>query len=458
MADIKILFWFDVEDFINPESEEALLGILELLDKRGITGIFKLVGEKARAIARHGRSDILDRLKRHEIGYHTDWHSVHPVVTAYMEPLGFREGAEAFDRNEAGGFRDVQRITGRSAVCYGQPGLSWAPQPYAALNKWGVRAYLDSHDLIGLEGRPFWYGGLLNLMSLRGIMSLPLEDGALEPAKQTFDRLCAEQEQESVGFISIVYHPTEFVFAEFWDAVNFAKGNNPPASEWVKPAFRPEGEMRKFLGMVGEFVDYTLARENVQYVGTADVLALEKTTQANRALTGDELAQLAAAWETELNYQVHGDWSLSAAELFGVFRRHVLGEEAIVETIYGPERDCPGDPPFYARVAAIVDTLRAPLPQVCGFAQLPDTFVVEGKRASPAAMAGALAAIVRGGLGNDDTVHLADRKLEAAKHAASDGAWAKQWVIFPDDLQVPNILAMSELQAWTLKPALFRRG
>ena len=161
MADIKVLFWFDVEDYINPESEEALLGLLELLDKRGITGIFKLVGEKARVLARHGRSDILDRLERHEIGYHTDWHSVHPVVTEYLEPLGFREGAEAFERIEGGGFRDVQRITGRAAGCYGQPGLAWAPQPYAALNRWGVRAYLDSHDQIALEGRPFWYGGLL---------------------------------------------------------------------------------------------------------------------------------------------------------------------------------------------------------------------------------------------------------------------------------------------------------
>lgn len=450
-----MLFWFDVEDYINPESEEALLGILELLDKRGITGIFKLVGEKARVIARHGRTDILDRLKRHEIGYHTDWHSVHPVVTAYLEPLGFREGAEAFERIEGGGFRDVQRITGRSAVCYGQPGLAWAPQPYAALNKWGVRAYLDSHDQITMDGRPFWYGGLLNLTSLRGIMSLPLEDGALEQAKRTFDRLCAEQEQEPVGFISIFYHPTEFVFSEFWDAVNFAKGSNPPASEWVKPPFRPEGEMRKLLDMVGSFVDYTLARPNVQYVGTTDVLALEKSAQARRRLAGHELAQLAERTDRELNYQVYGDWSLSAAELFGVFRRHALGEPPIVETIYGPERDCPGDPPFYARASALVEALRAPLPQVCGFAQLPDCFVVEGKRVSPAAMTCALAAVISGGRGSDDPVLLADRKLKAAEHAASDGAWAKHWIIFPDDLQVPNIVAMSKLQAWTLKPALF---
>ncbi|MBO9610461.1 MAG: hypothetical protein J7639_31160 [Paenibacillaceae bacterium] len=455
MADIKVLFWFDVEDYINPESEEALLGILDLLDKRGITGIFKLVGEKARALARHGRSDILDRLKRHEIGYHTDWHSVHPVVTEYLEPLGFREGAEVFERIEGGGFRDVQRISGRAAVCYGQPGLAWAPQPYAALNRWGVRAYLDSHDQIALEGRPFWYGGLLNLTSLHGIMSLPLEDGALEPAKRSFDRLCAEQEQESVGFISIFYHPTEFVFAEFWDAVNFAKGNNPPASAWVKPAFRPEGHMRRFLDMVGEFVDYTLSRPDVSYVGTADVLALEQSAQTKRSLTESELIHLAARTEHELNYQVYDGWSLSAAELFGVYRRHVLGEEPIIETIYGPERDDPGDPPFTARTEAIVDALRAPLPEVCGFKQLPDAFVVEGKRVSPAAMTGALAAIINGGRGNDDAVLLADRKLKAAEHAGSDGTWAKHWIIFPDDLQVPNIVAMSKLQAWTLKPALF---
>src|SRR5690606_6858230 len=123
--------------------------------------------------------------------------------------------------------------------CYGQPGLAWAPQAHPVLRRWNVPAYLDTHPQITMKGRPFWYGGLLHFTSLTGIMGLPLEEDGLERAKREFDRLCEAQQEEEAGFVSLFYHPTEFVFERFWDAVNFAKGSNPPRDKWKKPPFRP---------------------------------------------------------------------------------------------------------------------------------------------------------------------------------------------------------------------------
>lgn len=452
MGQIKVLFWFDVEDFINPESEEALLAILELLDRRGLVGIFKLVGEKIRMLEAHGRTDIIERLKRHEIGYHTNLHSVHPVVTEYLEPCGFAEGAAEFERREGSGYHDLNRITGVASDCYGQPGLAWAPQVYPVLRHWGIQAYLDVHNQITLAHRPFWYGGLLNLTSLKGAMSLPLREGGLEKAIQDFDRLCAEQAGEEIGIISLFYHPTEFVFSEFWDGVNFAKGNNPPPDQWVKPPFRPDGEMKRLLSRVEQFVDYTLSKENVEYIGTNQLVQLEQSEQ--RRLTNYEVMQLALQVDHELSYVVEGNLSLSASELFWIFRQHLLDGDTTPVMVYGPEVGLASDPlAGRCKVADLLASLESPLPKVYGYQQLPDTFQVKEYRVSPVDMTCTLASIVRHKLGPEDEVELVRGRLAAADHA-SDGEWAKHWVIFPENLKVQHIVELSKLQTWTLKPAL----
>jgi hypothetical protein len=458
MAPVKVLFWFDVEDFINDESEEALLALLNTLDARGVKGIFKLVGEKARKLEQNGRTDILEKLSRHEIGYHTDLHSIHPVVTEYLEPLGFREGTAEFARREGQGYRDLGRITGKPVVCYGQPGAAWAPQAYPALRKWGVRTYIDNHDQVTFGGKPFWYGGLLNLTSPVGLMKMPLVDGALERAKQRFDELCDLQKEEAFGIISIYYHPTEFVFSEFWDAVNFSKGSNPPSSEWVKPSMRPAGDMQRYIDRVGDFVDYTLSRPDVAYIGTEEFVRLEISNSA--ALSEEEVLRFADRVGDRLGYLSEGSRCLSAGELFAVFRSRLLGEEPLPELLYGPERELPSDEVASVSVADLLAALQEPLPLVEGFPQLPDRFRVGDAWVNPVDLTCTLAALIRSGAvpGSNDAekrIPLVRGRLTAEEHASDTAEWTKYWVIFPENFQVPNIIEISKLQTWTIKPALF---
>src|ERR1700685_1142696 len=75
---VYVILWFDTEDYILPASDDAALHLADWLPSEGIRGTFKVVGEKARTLERRGRTDVIAALKKHEIGYHSNWHSTQP--------------------------------------------------------------------------------------------------------------------------------------------------------------------------------------------------------------------------------------------------------------------------------------------------------------------------------------------------------------------------------------------
>ena len=130
MGKIYVLFWFDVEDYITPQSDDALKRLAEIFDEQGERAIFKFVGEKVRVLEARGRHDVIQKMAAHDIGYHTDNHSQHPTVSEYLEGLGWDEGVAEFERRERAGMDDLRRVFGDRVYCYGQPGGAWAPQVY----------------------------------------------------------------------------------------------------------------------------------------------------------------------------------------------------------------------------------------------------------------------------------------------------------------------------------------
>src|SRR5438552_10403237 len=165
-AKIYVVLWFDTEDYILPASDDAALRVAEFLTKEDVRATFKVVGEKARTLERRGREDVINALKKHEIGYHSNWHSVQPSPAMYLSNLGWDEGVAEFDRREKLGYDDVKRIFGVAPSCYGQPGSSWGPQVYGAMRKWGIKVYLDAGNHVRLDDRPFYYCGILTLYKL----------------------------------------------------------------------------------------------------------------------------------------------------------------------------------------------------------------------------------------------------------------------------------------------------
>src|SRR5690242_13319507 len=136
---VNVILWFDTEDYLLPADDDAAKRLADLLSERGIHATFKVVGEKARVLEKRGRRDVIEALKRHTIGYHSNFHSVHPAPAEYLAECGLLDGVQEFVRHEARGAADVRRIFNvPTLACYGQPGSSWAPQAVAGLGQCGI--------------------------------------------------------------------------------------------------------------------------------------------------------------------------------------------------------------------------------------------------------------------------------------------------------------------------------
>jgi hypothetical protein len=141
-AKIYVLLWFDTEDYLLPESDDAALKLAKYLTEQNVPATFKIVGEKIRTLEMRQRKYVITALAKHDIGYHSNFHSIHPTPAAYCSNLNWDEGVVEFLRREQQGALDLKRVFGKTPSCYGQPGSSWAPQSYPALKEMGIPVYL----------------------------------------------------------------------------------------------------------------------------------------------------------------------------------------------------------------------------------------------------------------------------------------------------------------------------
>src|SRR2546430_1101518 len=105
---VYVVLWFDTEDYIEPSADDAALRIATELEKLGARATFKIVGEKARVMEQRGRRDVIRALARHDIGYHTNFHSIQPTPALYLRDMGWLDGAAEFRRREEPGVKDIR--------------------------------------------------------------------------------------------------------------------------------------------------------------------------------------------------------------------------------------------------------------------------------------------------------------------------------------------------------------
>src|SRR6476646_8392082 len=270
---VHVVLWFDTEDYIEPAADDAALRIANDLTALGVRATFKIVGEKARTLESRHRTDVIQALSKHAIGFHSNWHSLHPAPAEYLRRFGYLEGADEFERREESGIADIKRIFGVAPVCYGQPGSSWGPQSNLALRRMGIPVYLDEGQQVGINEQPFWYGGLLYVFNL-GRNQLRADLNAGEPGMASyapFDEAVSRLSSAGGGLISIYYHPTEFVTTEFWDAVNFANGAMPARKDWVRPHRRTSEDSERCFRVLQAFVKHMKQTPGVRFVTAQDL-------------------------------------------------------------------------------------------------------------------------------------------------------------------------------------------
>ncbi len=322
-ARVDVILWFDTEDYLLPASDDAVKRLAELLSQRGIRATFKIVGEKARVLERRGRADVIAALREHDIGYHTNLHSVHPAPAEYLADCELLDGVAEFVRHERQGAADVRRIFCRkSLACYGQPGESWACQAIVALKDIGVNSVcVDEGAHVGLRGKPFWYAGALNAYNMGPNLTRMELHGAsaLEQANAKVTEITHRLAAEGGGLISIYYHPCEFVHQKFWDGVNFSRGANPPREKWKTPPQLPAEQTEQALGRFAKYIDHVKAL-GVRFVTAGELPAIYADRVRSEGLTGIELLglakRLADPKATGVDYQVLAGKTVSPADQF----------------------------------------------------------------------------------------------------------------------------------------------
>ena len=436
-APVYVVLWFDTEDYIEPAADDAALRIARDLTAQGVRATFKVVGEKARVLESRGRRDVIDALSRHAIGYHSNFHSIHPTPSEYLLRLGFLDGAAEFERREGAGVEDIKRIFGRSPVCYGQPGNSWAPQSTLALRHLGIPVYLDEGQQVGVNEQPFWYGGLLWVFHMgqnqfRAQLNAGPEDRA---AYRRFDETAARLAANGGGVISIYYHPTEFVTTEFWDGVNFAHGANPPREAWVRPHRRTPDESERCFGVLHKFVAYMKSRPGIRFAGADELIRLYANplpAVVDRKLIAENLARHITFAEIEGQRLSPADMLMMLLELKPEI---VDGPTAKGVTTYSQHSIAPDVLHHVAADAA--DFIRRNH-------RLPNEVFIGSESLSLADFAATLAAgsgeVVRG-------------NIEFDRYFASAGRKPFNWVIHPEGFDGDPLLDLGRLQGWTLKPA-----
>src|SRR5258706_11097009 len=343
---VDVILWFDTEDYLLPADDDASKRLAEMLSKRKIRATFKIVGEKARTLERRGRRDVIAALKKHVIGYHSNFHSVHPAPSEYLADSGFLDGVAEFVRREGGGAADVRRIFGvKTLGCYGQPGSSWGAQTIAGLKQIGVApsdvpCYVDEGTHVGLDEKPFWYAGALNVYHMgANYTRMDLHDpDAVEPAKKKVSAIAERlRSKDGGGLISIFYHPCEWVHQQFWDGVTFSRGANPPREEWKPPAQRTPEETEGAFERVGQYIDHIATIPGVRFVTAADLPDLypDLTRQTVTESEVDQITDRILSNDKALLYfQLIGNKAFSVADQFQLLT------ESMASTI-GPAKSKP---------------------------------------------------------------------------------------------------------------------
>jgi hypothetical protein len=463
---VYVILWFDTEDYLLPADDDAALHLANFLTAENVRATFKVVGEKARVLERRKRQDVIDALKKHEIGFHAQWHSVQPTPAMYLSNLEWDEGVAEFDRREGPGRDDVQRIFGVAPTCYGQPGSSWGPQSYGAMKKWGMDVYLDAGSHVNMDKKPHYYCGLLNLYRLAYTPRTGLANPKdLDTATEDFSGIRKKVLAEGGGIVSIYYHPCEFVHKEFWDGVNFRNGANPPREEWKLPKSKTEEESKIAYENFEGYIRFMKRFPEVKFITASEAAKLYRDDARNRAFSVAEIKAIAEKVGDDVGHQDHKDFNLTASEVFYILNEFVAARSQdrtpekiqLPATPLGPtSKPVKLDEPLKTDWSQFGRTSVDVADFIKKQGRVPSAVWLGSVAVPPEAYLRSLARVLLD-LDAGKTpkeIELKPTKLLDAENVANDDPKLWGWIIFPPGFRAPALMELARKQAWTLKPAV----
>lgn len=219
---------FDVEDFINDASLGALHHILQLLAHFHQTALFFVTGHMAEKLPRFPH--IVEFLAKHDVGYHSTSHSVHPNIFEYTDTEDYEAAYRTSLRRETAHINPLTgAIEGRGGIkilrdvfphkkieAFRAPGFSWSPPHLEAIRHLGMKNDFStniSRIVVKYRGITFFpFPSFIDSVQLKGLL-----------------RFVTKRD-----VIVLDFHPSFLVNANWWDAA-FCSNRNPASLSPAAP-------------------------------------------------------------------------------------------------------------------------------------------------------------------------------------------------------------------------------
>jgi hypothetical protein len=458
----------DVEDIVHPESDDIALDIANLLADTGVVASMYVVGEKARLWEQRGRRDVIAAVGQHDVGLHTDHHSIHPTVSEYLADKNWQDGLDEAIRQEEPGVRDLTRIFRRYPSSWATSGASWAPQISAATRLMGIPAHVYSHVRAGGSGA-CWFGGQLcypDIAAFPGDEDAYSDDGAFAAGLPSLLEEVTNAKRYGHQCLGIFgAHPTRLRYKDFWDNLNFNRGKNTPASAYTFAPRRTDAEYQTSLRNLQRMI---LAIRDLPGVKLTSTCTLNRQlAEENHPIPWHEVLQIAQATLDSPSISVESPLA-SAAQTLDLLARATLRLATAAPPAYMPLRTVLGpvdSPPTLERavvieLAAGVVLCETLVAQIAQTGHLPTSVSAAEVAVGPGGLlrgiADALLRLERGAKSERFTFTPGVEEPEAAVHLAQEGIYGMLpgWPPHTPDLRLDKLALHTRLQCWSLKPAV----
>jgi hypothetical protein len=219
-----------------------------------------VVGAKARLFAERGRTDIIAALQDHDIGSHTTNHSIHPTIAEYLANTDWEEGVLEAMEKEGNGLTMLTDVFRLPPTSWGQAGGSWGPQINAAMYRLiNNPAVVYPPTQTGAVADLHWYAGSLVFPgpALAFFDDALTDDDLFQQALQRLIDMIDSRLMLGTRWTGIfVCHPTRLRAIEFWDTLNFAKGENTASEHYQMPTLRSEEAYQTALQNFDRLVEH----------------------------------------------------------------------------------------------------------------------------------------------------------------------------------------------------------
>lgn len=461
---------FDVEDYTSPESvgmDDIPKWEAEIMTEESVTGTFFVIGEKAREMEKRDRADVIKAMAKHDIGSHTNFGSIHPTVTEILEKANWDEGIAKMLENETTGFNDLERIFGWRPANLARHGGSYGPQLVAALSEMNA-GYVYSP--VGLPGHnAVWFCNALNFHGEGDYGFFDdtyFQDSLFNPMLHALDTLIPKKVANVELTAFFANHPSKVRSIQFWD-FNYYKGANPGPEEWKTPELRPLESMKTAQKNFRRLVQFLKNRDDVELT---TFRALKKLYgKQTEDISSDQLKSIAERILQERVVVI--DDFYNPAEIFSALatalssykNNGTLPRTISIVRPFGPLKMPPETPGIdTVKKEEALELAASAIGYIQKTNHLPPVQLTEGKLIGTGSMLALFCKmyleISNGQLPDQlKVISFPAYPEENAEQIIAEVMACKGWPVHREDLDMTNLIEMTKLQLWTLKPAsIFR--